>query len=230
MDAKPRSAWLIPGAIIVAGLILAVAVFVLRVSTASIPGGGDVEQIMPIALTDHIRGNPEAAVVIVEYADIDSEHSKAFHAVMEQLMADYAASGKVAWVYRHFPLTMEHPNSLRHAIASECAAAQGGPESFWRFIDLVNAAAPGADQFDPKGYGTVVRQLGLNETTFTECTTKGSYTDKIRAQTHNALASGAEASPFTVVLVEGQDPISINGALTYDRMKEVVNRALAQVP
>lgn len=228
MNPSSRSAWLIPSAIIVAGLVLAVAVYVQRVRTAEIPEGGDPAAVAPVTPADHIIGNPEAPVRIVEYSDIDSEHGKSFHATLAQLMTEYAPGGQVAWVYRHFPLTTVHANALRHALAAECAASLGGEDAFWRFIDLGNALAPGSAELDPKDYPSIVRQLGMDETAFNECLVSGRFAGRVRENTHNALAAGAEGAPYTVILVDGEQSITLNGALPYDAMKQAIEQALAK--
>src|SRR3989344_6163480 len=134
-----RSVWVVPSAIIIAGLILAVTVYVVRSGSAEVPDVAQPDMIEPVALTDHLIGNPEAVVTIVEYSDIDSDDGKEFHAALTQLMTDYAAGGKVAWVYRHLPLTTVHPYAQRHAEAAECAASLGRADAFWRFLDQAHA-------------------------------------------------------------------------------------------
>lgn len=229
MEPSSRSIWLIPAAIILAGLILAIAIFVVRVrSAAEIPNGGEPSAVRPVTPTDHLVGNPEASVVIIEYSDIDSEHGKALHATIAQLMTEYGPNNTVAWVYRHFPMTTIHAYSLRHAVAAECASSLGGQDAFWRFIDLANTIAPGALELNPKDYPSILRQLGIEEKAFEECLTAGKFTDKVREDAHNALESGAEGAPYVVILVKGANPIGINGSLPYEAMKQVLDKALAE--
>lgn len=229
MDNPSRSAWLIPIAILLSGALLAAAIYVVRLQNAKIPEGGDPSVVTPVTPADHLIGNPEAPVRIVEYSDIDSEHGKALQATLAQLMTEYAAGGKVAWIYRHFPLTTVHANSLRHALAAECASSLGAADAFWRFIDLVNAGAPGSAEFDPKDYPGVVRQLGIDEAAFNECLTSGRFAGRVRENTHNALAAGAEGAPYTVILVQGAEPIIINGSLPYETMKQAIEKAISEV-
>ena len=104
-----RDSWIIPAAIVCAGVILSIAIYFLN-------GGihkdaavkGDPLLMRPIDETDHMIGSPDATVKLVEYTDIDSPYSKSFQQTMEQVMNDYAAGGKVAWVYRHPPRSHTH--------------------------------------------------------------------------------------------------------------------------
>jgi len=82
---------------------------------------------------DHIKGNMNADVVIVEYSDIECTFCKRFHKTMNEVVNSYG--DKVAWVYRHFPLESIHKNARPWAIESECVAEIGGNESFWKYID-----------------------------------------------------------------------------------------------
>ncbi|HEX2792315.1 MAG TPA: thioredoxin domain-containing protein [Candidatus Paceibacterota bacterium] len=229
MEPKPERRWLVPAAIIGAGVILAITVFVIRTSNVALPEGGNPDAIRPVALTDHIIGNPEAPVAIVEYSDIDSEFGKSFQAVLAQLMTEYAPSGNVAWVYRHFPLTTINPYSLTHAQAAECAKFLGTEDTFYRFIDAVNAGAPGAADFNPRNYSQILLQLGIPQGPFDECISSGRFSKTVMADVRNALGAGAEGAPFTVILIKGNDPLVINGALPYESMKEVIENSLAKV-
>ena len=156
----------IPFAILFAGLLVSVAIYVVRIRHTLSHGGGNPEAVRAVTPTDHIIGNPSAPILVIEYADIDSSYSKSFQLTMEQLMTEYANSGKVAWVYRHFPLGIDHPNAATHALAAECAASLSVPTTFFRFIDSMQAAAPGENQFNPHGYPTIVRELGIDEAAF----------------------------------------------------------------
>ncbi len=222
--------FLIPVAIILAGIIVAIAVYVVRVKHTVENGTGAPEVVRPITPSDHSIGNPSAPVAIIEYADIDSAYSKSFQLTMEQLMTEYANGGKVVWVYRHFPLTAEHPSAASHALAAECVASISLPTTFFRFIDILETLAPGENQFDPAQYPLVLDQLGIDKVAFKKCVTDGVYTKRIHDDYDNALAAGATGSPFVILLVHGQKPTPINGALPYASMKKLIEQSIAKVP
>ena len=225
-----RRDYLLPGAIVLAGLILALTVYAVRTESSPKVGAGAPDLVRPVTPADRIIGNPEAPVVLVEYADIDSEYSKQFQAIMQQLMSEYAAGGKVAWVYRHFPLLDQHAGAASHAEAAECAGFLGDEDAFWRFIDALQSAAPGESQFPVEGYAGVARQLGLPEAEFETCLTDGRFTKKVYEDGENALRAGAKGAPYTVVLIDGQKPVGIQGALPYEDMKRVIEEAIAKAP
>lgn len=223
-----RRDYLLPGAIVLAGALLALTVYAIRTEDSPKVGAGDPVNTRPVTPADRIIGNPEAPVMLIEYADIDSQYSKQFQATMQQLMSEYAAGGKVAWVYRHFPLLDQHAGAASHAEAAECAGFLGDDDAFWRFIDALQSAAPGESEFPVEGYAGIARGLGLPETEFQTCLTNGRFTKKVYEDSEDALSAGAEGAPYTVVLVSGQKPVGIQGALAYEDMKRVMDEAIAK--
>jgi len=93
-----------------------------------------LEKMTPVNESDHVKGNRDAKVVIVEYSDFDCPFCTRFHATMNALVAKYPAT-EVAWVYRHFPLAQLHPDAETVAVAAECVAKLEGNEGFWKFAD-----------------------------------------------------------------------------------------------
>ncbi len=225
-----RRDYILPGAIVLAGAIIALTVYAVRTDASPKLGAGVPAMVRPVNPSDRIIGNPQAPVKLVEYADIDSAYSKQFQATMEQLMSEYAAGGKVAWVYRHFPLLDQHAGAASHAEAAECAGYLGDDDAFWRFIDAMQAAAPGDTQFPVSGYPAIAAQLGLPQAEFKACLENGRFTKKVYEDSSNALEVGAEGAPFTLVLIDGQDPVGIQGSLTYEDMKRVIEDAIAKAP
>lgn len=228
LSRKKQGLWLIPVAIIAAGLLVAISVYVVRTTHVLGAPKGDVTAVTPVSSSDHLIGSPSAPVMIIEYADIDSSYSKAFQKTMEQLMVEYAPAGKVGWVYRHFPLIDQYPNSEQHAEAAECASALGNGKAFWSFIDLMQAYAPGDQQFDPSNYDTVASSIGVDASRFDSCMTAHTYLQKVNADITNGIAIGADASPYVVVLVHGQKPIAISGSLPYGAMKKIIDQSIAK--
>jgi protein-disulfide isomerase len=79
---------------------------------------------------DWVKGNPDAEVVIVEYADLQCPACKLYSSVMSDLAVKYAS--EAAFVYRHFPLKQIHLQAVTAAHAAEAAGLQG---KFWEMHD-----------------------------------------------------------------------------------------------
>jgi protein-disulfide isomerase len=108
------------------------------------PAGPDTSDVSndiainPVNEDDHILGQLDAEVVLVEYSDFLCPYCSDFHDTMNQIVDTYEDS-RVAWVYRHFPIPQLHPQAPRYARASECVADLEGNEAFWSFTDHVFA-------------------------------------------------------------------------------------------
>jgi protein-disulfide isomerase len=213
------SKWTIPIAIIAAGIILAAAVYLsIPHSTAN----GHPALVRPVGSSDHIFGNPGAKVMIVEYSDFNCELCAGMHDILHQVVANEGTDGSVAWVLRAFP---QDQDALQHAEAAECAAQAGGNDAFWRFADALFAHQP----VDPSAYGTYAATVGILGNSFASCFADASATvgARIEADRQNAVDIGAEGAPYSLILVNGQDPIVLNGAWPYDVVKGLVDEALA---
>lgn len=97
-----------------------------------------LENVKPVTEADHIRGNINSPVKIVQFTDIDCPFCKRFHGTMQEIMKTYGKDNKVVWVMRHLPLTQLHPDAANKAEASECVAELGGNEKFWSFVDALS--------------------------------------------------------------------------------------------
>lgn len=99
-------------------------------------GGQPVDtEMRPVSRDDHILGDINAEIIIVEYSDLDCPFCKVFHNTMHQVVEK--SEGKVAWVYRHYPIPQLHPNAPKKAEETECAWELGGNEAFWKYTDKV---------------------------------------------------------------------------------------------
>jgi hypothetical protein len=81
---------------------------------------------------DHMIGNANASVKVIEYSDLECPYCKIFHTIMKQVVVD--SNGDVSWVYRHWPI---HQNSFEKLVAAECVAKLKGNDAFWKYVDLL---------------------------------------------------------------------------------------------
>jgi protein-disulfide isomerase len=213
----------IPIAILAAGAILSIALYIAFYT----PHSGDNDNpslVAPVTGADHIFGNPAAPVLIIEYADYTSPYCAAYDETLRQLIATEGATGKVAWVYRHFPLSATSTTALRHAEAAECAGQVAGSQGFWDFDEALYTSQP----VDPSSYGALAASVGITTTDFAACLASASSTTdaRIMSDRQNALDMGATGVPFTVILAQGHAPIALDGAYSYDALKQQVDSVL----
>jgi protein-disulfide isomerase len=90
------------------------------------------ELALPVGGADHVLGTSQAPVTVVEYGDFECPNCKQAAPAVKLLLQRF--SGRVRFVYRHFPLEGIHAHALHAALAAEAAAAQG---KFWPMHDVL---------------------------------------------------------------------------------------------
>jgi len=185
-----------------------------------------LDNIAPITAEDHIRANPDAPVNIVEYSDTECPFCKRFHPTMQQVMSEYGADGKVAWVYRHFPLDQLHAKARKEAVALECAGDQGGDDAFWKYTDRLYEVTPSNDGLDPSELPKIAGEVGLDVATFNTCLTSGKFDAHVEADAQNAIATGGSGTPWSVVIGKDGKKYPLSGAQPYESIKQLVDIAL----
>lgn len=220
---------LVPVSIVIAGLLIAGAVFWGNDSDTPTQNTDEeaTEEIRGVKDNDHIIGSPNADIVIVEYSDIECPFCKQFHTTMQRIMNEYGKDGKVAWVYRHFPLSQLHPNAPSLAEASECVAELGGNTSFWDFLDSVFEQAPGNTRFDMSLLNETASNVGVSAG-FQECLDSDRYVATVEDDFAEAIASGGRGTPHNIVLISGGDSMVISGAQPYQSVKTMIDTILTE--
>ncbi len=164
---------------------------------------------------DHIRGNFNAPITIVEWSDFQCPYCLRFNASVERIFAEYG--DKVRWVYRHFPLDSIHPAARPAAEASECAAEQG---KFWEFHDEIFANQSRLSSGKTL-YTEIARDLKLDMDKFTDCVDARKYQNKVQTQTNDGLAVGVTGTPGSFL-----NGIELGGALPYEQLKPMIDDLL----
>lgn len=186
---------------------------------AAVPTPG---KIRPVDGNDHIRGDKNAKVTLVEYSDFECPYCKVFHPTMQQVMKDYA--GRVRWVYRDFPLDAIHPRARPAANAAECVAALSGNDAFWAYADKLFAGAPAA-LADDQLKATAI-SLGIDGVKFSDCYSNKKYENNVNADAKDGQAGGITGTPGTIVIDAKGNQSLIPGALPYESVKQTIDAAL----
>lgn len=183
--------------------------------------------VRPVAKDrDHIRGNPDAPVTLIEYSDFECPFCKRFHLTAKQVMDEF--KGKVRWVYRHFPLDELHPvKARREAVASECAAEIGGNDAFWKFADRFYELTPSNNRTDiDKLVPQIAREIGLDKAKFASCLASGRHDRRVQEDVESATASGGRGTPWSIVVSKSGKTYPLSGAQPYAAVKQLIDLAL----
>jgi protein-disulfide isomerase len=138
-----------------------------------------------------------------------------FHKTAQQIVEKY--DGKVAWVYRHFPLEQLHPKAKKEAEAMECVASLSNEETFWKYADMIYEKTGANNKLDIGVYNTP------SPTPRDPQTGKPYYAEKKPRSTTDA----GQLSDFAVAL--GVDKVQFEQCMQESRFAERVQRDLDDV-
>jgi len=231
METQTKSNYSTPIAIVIAGVIIAGAMYFsngkkVESPVAPLPQVSALDQIRPVTADDHIRGNPNASVIVVEYSDTECPFCGRFHTTMKKIIDEYGKDGKVAWVYRHSPIDQLHPKSRKEAEALECANELGGNDKFWQYTDRIYEVTPANNGLDAAELPKIAAFVGLDVTKFNTCLASGKYAAKVQTDVENAQATGGQGTPWSVVISKNGTKASINGAYPYESVKQTIDSLL----
>ena len=177
---------------------------------------------------DHIYGNPDATISLIEYSDFECPFCKRFHPTPKQVVEAY--KGQVNWVYRHFPLDIHKPLAQKEAEASECANELGGNDAFWRYSDLLYERTTSNGKGLPmESLVPMAEELGLDKGKFQECLDSGRYTETVQEYFREGTKSGVTGTPGNILLNNQTGAIElISGAVPFDALKKAIDQLLKQ--
>lgn len=211
----------VPIAIIVAGALIGGAIFLSRTPGAAILKNEQDEpqvasdfapnvaepsalSIRPIDGNDHIRGNPDAPIIVVEYSDTECPFCRIFHETMRKVIDEYGKSGKVAWIYRHLPIVQLHSKAPKEAEALECAAEIGGNLKFWEYADRLFSITPSNDRLDQAELPRIAEFVGLNSALWQSCYESGKYASRVEQDRKNGEEAGSNGTPYSVLALKNK--------------------------
>lgn len=184
----------------------------------------DASTISPVTEDDHIRGDINAPVIIVEYSDTECPFCKRLQDVLNEIKNEYG--DQVAWVYRQLPLAQLHSKAPIESAATECVAELGGNDKFWEYLDRIYETTPANNRFDLDLLPQYAEDLGINRDEFNTCLESGKFDDKIAKQIAEAFAAGAEGTPFSVVISSQGDHIPVKGAYPIETWRQIIDSLL----
>ncbi|MEX2054357.1 MAG: thioredoxin domain-containing protein [Candidatus Colwellbacteria bacterium] len=225
MDSTTLRSYGVPIAIVFVGILIAGALFLT--GDKGIPPDTALEttDIQPNESfrlpsdTDHLRGDPDAPVAIIEFSDFECPFCAQIHHTLARIVEE---NSDVKWIYRHFPLSTIHPKAIAAAVASECIANLSGNEAFWLFVD---EAFSNQRLLSDSWYRIQAESLGVNPGDFDSCMEDQSVVAGIQRDLDEAINSGGTGTPYIVVVTPSGEFIPFAGALPYEQIMSVIERA-----
>ena len=212
--------YLIPGAIVFAGAVIAVAV--LYSVNGSPPKNIDADNTAAIAALpmvtsdDFVLGDANAPVTVIEYGDFQCPFCGKFFKDTESVLREnYIKTGKIKFIYRDFAFLGQE--SLWAANAARCAGEQG---KFWEYHDYLYNNQRGENQGafskdNLKGFASV---LGLDNGKFSVCLDSEKYLEEIKKVTKDGASAGVQGTP--AVFINGKINVGALPTATFTQIIE----------
>lgn len=175
-----------------------------------------VKRWKQFAVGRNTRGTAGAPVVIVEFSDFQCPYCAKVGALVSRLMEQ--CPGEITLVYRHYPVSANHPMAMTAALASECSADQ---HRFWEFHDL---AFGSPDTIATGRWESIAKGAGIPDLhAFLECVKKQDRMDLVARDTVAGARLGVRGTPTLLVnaqMVHGLPPEQVLVSLVEAALKK----------
>jgi protein-disulfide isomerase len=168
---------------------------------------------VPVNSRDHILGDDDAPVTLLEYGDYECPHCGAAYPVVKALLQRYGDD--MRYVYRHFPLTQIHPHA---EAAAETAEFAGAYDRFW---EMHNLLFENQDRLSIPFLFSATESLGLPIQRLQEALRSGEFSRKVRQDFLSGVRSGVNGTP--TFFINGRRH---NGSYAFDDLAEAIENQL----
>jgi len=170
---------------------------------------------VPVTSQDHILGDENASVTLVEYGDYECPYCGAAHPIIKQILETFGPD--LRFVYRHFPLTNVHPNA---EIAAEAAEAAGSQGKFWPMHDWL---FENQQDLGMRSFAAAARHLKLDVPLFLDELAAHAHHQKIQADFMGGVRSGVNGTPTFFI-----NGVRHDGSYAYEGLAAAISGALQQ--
>src|SRR5580658_4537196 len=210
-----RNILIVAGGVVAVAAIAAGVWFGTRPSSSAAPTSTAVAQaadkgtLLSIQPTDHVLGDPNAPITLIEYASLTCPHCAHFSvAVLPELKKKWIDTGKVKLIYRDFPLDQ---TALKAAQLAECS----GKDKYFGVIDMIFETQPKwATASDPiADLSKSLRIAGMGENDVKACLANDAVANGVVADYRGGETLGVNSTP--TLFINGQE---FKGARSVEEM------------
>jgi len=142
---------------------------------------------VPVTPEDHIQGDPDAELTLVEYGDYECPHCGRAYGIVKRVQKHFGR--RLRFVFRNFPLTQIHPNAQTAAETAEFAGAHG---RFWEMHDRIYE---NQDRLGLPLLFALAEELGLDPPRLRAALTAGEFEPRVRRDFLSGVRSGVNGTP-----------------------------------
>lgn len=185
------------------------------------------EMAAPDISKEHVLGNPDATVSMIEYSDFECPFCKRFHETPQEVQKKFGE--QVNLIYRSMPLSFHGEAAVLEARAGECAARVGSNKVFWEYgNDLFKySESNGKGLGDNQSIYTLASKYKLDKSKFKACLDDPATQKQIDDNLKSASDLGISGTPTTIVRNNktGATEVVV-GARSADQLEAAVNKVL----
>lgn len=166
------------------------------------------ELIPAVNSNDHIYGDPDAIIELVEYGDYECPYCGRAYPIVKNIQRKLG--NHLKFVFRNFPLSKIHPHAFAAAVSTEAAALQN---KFWEMHDIV---FENQKNLDAENIFLLAKKIGLDLEQFKNDIQQTSLTEKIKHDFSSGIRSGVNRTPsFFINGEKYEDSWEDTGLLRY---------------
>jgi protein-disulfide isomerase len=166
------------------------------------------DAIAKLTLSAHSMGDQNAPITVVEFADLYCPACRTSYNHMRGLVNEH--SGKIRWIFRHFPLWHKqgHENAMEAAIMSEVAA---NGNRFFEFLQAMFENDPANIATETQLYD-ILASLNIDSESARRAIEQKDSPEFLRVVGDIELADqiGISLTPTFLVILKGEDPVAVD--------------------
>jgi protein-disulfide isomerase len=171
-------------------------------------------QPMDLYDDDHVLGNPDAPITIIEFASLTCPHCATFHTdILPEIKTNYIDEGLAKLVYRNFPLDQL---ALYAAMMVECAP----PENYFNLLGVLfrTQAQWGASAEPVAALEQIGRTAGLSPEAIAACTNDEAAVERLLTRAQEGQ-NKYEVQSTPSFVINGR---IVKGALPYEEFDAIL--------
>ncbi len=142
---------------------------------------------IPVTQEDHIQGDENAPITLVEYGDFECPYCGMAYPIVQRVQKHFGK--RLRFVFRNFPLIENHPHAGIAAMAAEFAATKN---KFWGMHDLLYEHQEFLSIADLLKYA---ESLNLSAADLKIAIEKETFASKIKNDFLGGVESGVNGTP-----------------------------------